>query len=446
MRSASPTTIEYKGNTDPFGSCAVGLQSEHIELIKVWEDHFCMCVSPRQTSRKSWLIPNQDWHVEMTALIADDVRLNAIFALALTFKVMGLPMTSYRGEILAQALEYQTKALIGIRKCAERLGNPVNMISAFLLVSSISFQFDDSSVCDTHWRAMKTLVDGIGGFRNLPPTTQKLLLQSDVLKALVVLRPPTFDVKDWDPGDWTSQPWSPRYHLKDTEHKYFHKTWQERVPKPIQPIPSTMMCSLIETLAAACLAKDLAVSDPDVSNRIYEWLHIRRVALNARCLQMMEQVQHISVVDSDLPLEVLTMHALEGALYCSIIFCTRLLSTLRPQMNLVAKILFRHMRMMIEGSLRLMFRREYMSHFSHFLWMLFLRACAEELQPVLELRDRWHSIHFIATARALSIHKWEDARSILRNHVYREHICDLFLINIMDEKEQLELFESGWPL
>ena len=412
-----------------------------------------MCIWPDQVSRQSMSVANQKWNDEMRDAMTDEMRLDGVFATASMYKYLCLPPSAHRNKVLAETYEHQSQALTGIRKRVVGTGAIYHIIMAIWHVSSVSFYARDKAACDAHWRAIKTLVDGIGGFRALPWTSQRVLLQGDMFNAQLGMKPPLFDVEDWDPGDWNSQPWSSMYDIAYAERKYFHRPWAERHSNPVEPLPSKAIGSLIEMLAARCLADELSQQQTGAGDKIHEWLHIRRVALIAPCLHHIHRLRQISAMESstvalELSTEQLTMNALEYAMYCVISLTSRLLFMRSPK-SLALQIMIwtpvHHLRTVLEKTMTLMVRRGYMSHLEHLLWMFSMGAYVESWQPQLTGQQRWHTAHFIAAAKRLGVGQWEDARYFLRKFVYREDVCDESLQSVMSRWDELVEFMPAWP-
>lgn len=386
----SPQTLLQSGNSDPFNAAATPMTALHIELINNWQHRYYYYLTPQGASATARQASAQTWQHEVRQSISHEMLLHGIFAGALVF-LSAHPSIS-PAELHRRSIFHQGRCLRLIRESISRGEVFPETLQAVAFAAVLDFFKRDIPACEVHVQAMKSLTDFQGGLAALPVATRPKLYLSDLEIADSCLRRMMFHVSTWGVGSWATE--KNTLSAEESMSLEMYETYEtskyhDTLPPHLIPLISHHR----EVLLVHNLALELVPRNEPLADRIFHWLHTRKLALIATTLDVHLDIVEVSPAAS----------CIEASIPLAINYAQRLIIDARYE-SIVGIPIHNLARTLAPLSADVLAVPRDPAERVCLLWMLFVGACVEMLRAETMQNPRtWFISRFAVLAREMEI-------------------------------------------
>ena len=373
-------------------------------------------------------------------------ELNAWFASALTVKAKFFQPED-QSEIWPQALEHQSKALAGLR---ERLQSNQPYSERILLtiwsIATVNFYMGDWESNRVHYQAINRIVESMGGLDALSPLTRLHVIIGDIVNANANLERPVYDLMKYDPGPWSEQLAAAEHDdLLPIDHTHFAR-WDEAFLSSDDALSTDVsgyLNSQREFVAVHMMTKRMPADRWQQRDEILEWLHSRRMALRALCMEVWceleDSISQMPATKSSLVVRRRMQQSVTLAANWLVWFTMNYENDILPKWLIY--IPFPNLRKSLQTLLDIMAARGKMYNLEVLLWLAFVGASAEEASIHAVVRpgmdEGWFAKMFKTLAGRLKLRTWREAKKVLKRFVYDELVLDRFAESLFVKKDDI---------
>ena len=425
----SPLSLVQRGNSDPFGAAALPITPLRSQLITIRANMYIDVVWPTEVSVAARKPALQAWRSEIRGIIGDEARMHAMFAVSLSSKSMRFPDSDTSSKEKTQALIHRDQAAKLIRRTIlqNRRGLGSTLLQPIWQLAQAEFLAMNYQACLIHFKAVKNIIDDMGGINMLPWHTRKLLICWDLIISQALLKPLFFPVESWHPGSADSI-------LSPVEKAELALSPHMVVPLDEEVPPSTV--GLVRLWRELLAVRELAhgLQNEQRKTEILYWGQIRESALGALILSQRIHLSQAAAIEGDSRSPTAARRALESAASLTIEYCQDAIHSARSaEMTVLISLL--HVKRMKESLLvgkSTMYPRLV-------LWILCFAAIAEEIIAERRGADyaRWHSPRFIAMADSLGLWSWQQVLEVMMSFMYQRGILDRYLEALFEKADWL---------
>jgi hypothetical protein len=167
-------TILQNGNSDPFSASSVPITPLDNHLITTWQTILVQTVYPSEVLNKVPLISP-----ESADMLGSPERMHFLLAWSLGLQLSAMPVSETKKRLEIKALMHKTAGLKTLQKNLPTMAK-LTAIRAVWHLLGAEFYGGNSVAALTHFRAMITMVQSIGGLQSLPWELRKLIVVSDM--------------------------------------------------------------------------------------------------------------------------------------------------------------------------------------------------------------------------------------------------------------------------
>jgi hypothetical protein len=188
------------GNSDPFGSTPVALSVGNHGLINTWRLLFIHLVWPKKPHIEYSPVLSA-WHSMMGIALSNEACMHALLACATFWKAANADSPKQQKALVLKGMGHEGAGLTALRTELEDPECRLVHICTVYLLASAALKANHPEKATVHLKALKSLVDRIGGLMSLPFSIRGAINHVDIAASAGSHRPLVFSQHLWEPGN-----------------------------------------------------------------------------------------------------------------------------------------------------------------------------------------------------------------------------------------------------
>jgi hypothetical protein len=429
---SNPLTVIQHGNSDPFSSSSVEITPLNHYLLTTWQSMIMQTIFPSELIQR---VPKDQFiHHEGADMISSAERLHFQLAFMLALQLGAMPPSQARKKLEVEELSHKAEGMKTLQKNLHTISK-MTAIRAIWSLMGAEFYSGNSVAVMTHWRALVTLINSVGGLASLPWDLKKLVVVSDMTISAYSKQKSAFDVvclpillhsssptqlfgyiggipglmclqDEWDPGSVElvlSRSESDMLSNASVKEQSLHESIPDRL--------TDVFASYKELLAVQRLAA--VITDNSRLVTVLLWAQMRQYALSTR-------ITNIKAKLSELPASA--ENFLETATCVAVDYFLQIL-WLKNHTQRTSHAPFHHS----DGSFEAMQGAADLERSPLTLWILFVAATVELILIQRRQKANVFSKNFAKILQDLRLTTMDDIRNSLSQFLYQKETFDQYL-------------------
>ena len=290
----------------------------------------------------------------------------------------------------------------------------------------------------------------MGGLQALSSLTRLHVIVGDITNANCNLVRPVYDFRKYDPGPWSKQSLAANHDdLLPIDPTHFAR-WDEAFLNSEDPLSANVSDYLNhqrEFVAVQVMTKIMPADRYEQRDEILEWLHSRRMALRAMCVEVWcdleDSTSQAQGTKSSLVVRRRMQQSVTLAANWLVWFTMNYENDVLPKW--LIHIPFPNLRKSFQDLLDLMATRGRLFNLEVLLWLAFVGASAEEASLHAGVRpgmdEGWFTERFVTLAGSLKLRTWREAKKVLKRFVYDDLVLDRFAESLFAKRDDIQVVE-----
>lgn len=424
-----PYSIINHGNSDPFSATSVPLTPLNNRLLSAWQPILFDIIwpaNPHSSLSLDYRPATLAWVRQCSGAISDEACMHGLLAVSSMLRAADTRDLGLKSRLRRQALVHKTQTLRALKRhfspiqVAGEEGRSVNeaAICAAYYLGALEIADAGFEEARMHLAAIRSMVAGAGGFRNLTWALKCQAITVDLSVSQSSLTTPIFEFSEWDPGSFSEK--------LTKEEREMMPCSENLTIIDMQTLFSPQAMGIFRDYRELITIHKIAGGIDNTARRtkFLLWTHLRKYALVGRVINMRlhYRTHHALEVGKGSPSSEAVRYALDLCACIAVRYCEQIVFNAKSG-NITVYADFYDLRKILSSPYVCQ-----QGNSGLLLWIFAIGSIIEEILSRHRTMPRWHLLRFFGLLQVLGCGTLEALVAIMSKYLYESLPMDEYLM------------------